>query len=260
MDAMTLDAAILERWQPDRSPGALVRAKTLVIGTGSYGTLVATYVKAGAGDDPAIACIGLDVMNGPPAVVTHSDHGDNVTVLEVRREYVVIGRDLDPPHLSAVLRERAGGDVFRWLLNRQSGGRFIKSVEIGTEGERSYGFLALLWSQREVEELLKQVLKRLNDVRVIDGAGDAVADTPINVIFVGSTAGGVGSAIVLPLCGLVKEAMDRLGIGTHRSLFTYFAVAADAFDETPQQLANSYESLTDIAIAQKEGLTVCSRI
>lgn len=260
MDAMTQDPTILQRWRPDTWPGTLVRAKTIVFGTGSYGTLVATYVKAGAGDDPAIACIGLDVMNDPPAVVTHSDQGDTITMLELGPEYIVLGRDLDPPHLSAVLRERAGSDVFRWLLDRQPGGRFIKSVEIGTEGERSYGLLALLWSQPEIEKLLKRVLKRLNDVRILDGAGDTVADTPINVIFVGSTAGGVGSAIVLPLCGLVKEAMDRLGIGTHRSLFTYFAVAADAFDETPQQLANSYESLTDIAIAQKEGLTVCSRI
>ncbi len=260
MDAMTLDPMILQRWKSDKSPGPVVRAKTIIIGIGGLGTLTATYVRAAAGDDPGVASIGFDVMNPPPAVVTHSDHGDTITTLELGREYIVLGRDLDPPHLSAVLRERAGGDVFRWLLGRQPGGRFIKSVEIGTEGERSYGFLALLWSQREVEELLKNVLKRLNDVRILDGAGDTVADTPINVVFVGSTAGGVGSAIVLPLCGLVKEAMDRLGIGTHRSLFTYFAVAADAFDETPQQLANSYETLTDIAIAQKEGLTICSRI
>lgn len=260
MDKMKPDPKILERWQSDASPGSIVRAKTIIIGVGSYGTLVSTYIKAGAGDDPGVVCVGMDVMNDPPPVVTHSDNGDKVTVLEAGREYIVLGRDLDPPHLSAVLRERAGSDVFRWLLNRQPSGRFIKSVEIGTEGERSYGLLALLWSQREVEELLKHVLKRLNDVRVLDGAGDTVADTPINVIFIGSTAGGVGSSIVLPVCGLAKEAMDRLGIGTHRSLFTYFAVAADAFDETPQQLSNSYESLTDIAIAQKEGLTICSRI
>ena len=260
MDEMTQDATILERWKTDGSAGPIVRAKTLIVGCGGTGVIVATYIKAGMGDDASTACVGFDVMSDPPVVVSRDDAGEVVTRLEMKREYIPLGRDLDPPHLSAVLRERPGQDVFRWLLSRQPGGRFIKSVEMGTEGERVYGYLALLWSQRDVEELLRQVLRRLNDVRVMDGAGEAIADTPINVIFVGSTAGGAGSAIVLGVCGLVKEAMDRLGIGVHRSLFTYFAVAADAFGETLQQLSNSYETVTDVAVAQKEGITLCSRL
>lgn len=260
MDEMIIDATILERWKTGTSPGRMARAKTLVVGCGGTGVLAATYIKAGMGDDAPIACIGLDVMADPPAVIARDDAGATVTTLEMKREYIPLGRDLDPPHLSAVLRERPGRDVFRSLLSLQPGGRFIKSVEIGTEGERIYGYLALLWSQRDVEELLRQVLRRLNDLRVVDGAGDTIADTPINVIFVSSTAGGAGSGIVLAVCGLLKEAMDRLGIGVHRSLFTYFAVAADAFDETPQQLSNSYETVTDVAVAQKEGITLCSRL
>jgi hypothetical protein len=259
VDALIAEDNVIERWVGGASAATVRRPKTFIIGLGGSGTRIATYIAAGAGSDPSVACLGIDVMGEPPAVIARDDEGVSARMLELKREYVPIGRDLDPPHLSAVLRQRPGKDVFRWLLAKQPGGRFIKSVEIGTEGERIYGYLALLWSQREVAETLRQVLKRLNDVRLVDGVGNTV-DAPINVVCVCSTCGGAGSSIALAVCGLVKDMMDRLGIGVHRSLFTYVAVAADAFEETTQQLANSYESLTDLAVAQREGLTLCPRL
>lgn len=260
MDTLTVDHNTVERWVNAPHSPTLMKPKTLVFGVGGTGVLIATYIAAGARSDPGVACIGVDVMGEPPVLIVRGESGGVGYALEMKREYVPIGRDLDPPHLSSVLRQRAGRDVFRWLLEKQPGGRFIKSVEIGTEGERAYGVLAWLWCQRDVEEATRRALKRLNDVRLTDGVDDSIADTPINVLVVGSTCGGVGSSIALLACGLVKETMDRLGIGVNRSMFTYVAVAADAFDETTQQLSNSYESITDLAVAQKEGLTLCPRI
>lgn len=260
MDAMSNEPLILERWEMTKEPGQVVRPKTLLIGVGGTGVLVVTYLAACMPDDAPIGVLALDVMSEPPAVIVKSDENDGVHRLEMKREYVPIGRDLDPPHLSRMLRERRGDEALRELLAKQPGGRFVKSVEIGTEGERIYGYLALLWSQREVEQALRRSLRRLNDITARDGAGEMMRDMPVNVVIVGSTAGGVGSAIVLPVCGLVKQAMDRLGIGTQRSLFTYVAVGAEAFDETQQQLSNSFESLTDVAIAQGEALTPCPRL
>lgn len=237
--------------------------KTLFVGVGGSGVETVTYVKAhqvarSGHVLPSTAFVGLDVLDGPPLVtVPAEEDGTPIPVALVPgREYLAIGKDCDPRHLSEILRgSRSLRPTLRSLLDRQPGGRFLKSLDAGTEGERSYGYLAYLWSETEVEDMVAASLRLLNDLRLAHEPGAVATDSPINVVVTGSEAGGVGSAIALPVCGLIKRTMARLGMSVHRSLFTYVSFGPEAFPETTLRLHNAFEALSDLAIAQREGIT-----
>ena len=132
-----------------------------------------------------------------------------------------------------------------------------QSVEAGTKARRRLAYAALEWSRVEVERAVERSLRKLNDVRVKDRHNIVVENAPINVVVIASLAGGVGSATAFPMAGIVKEAMDRLGTASHRSMFTLFAVGADAFNETRLRLSNEYDTLTDVEAAQRRGVVLC---
>jgi hypothetical protein len=135
------------------------------------------------------------------------------------------------------------------LLEHQPGGRYAKALDRGCEAERSYALAALYWSEDEVERAVEAALLRLTASASRAGLGGSV-----NFVYVGSVAGAVGSALALPVAGLVKRCMRRLGISASRSLFTYLAVGPEAFPPARLRSSNSYETITEIAVAQKEGI------
>lgn len=234
--------------------------RSLIVCVGGSGCLYGAFVKAGFveqhGQVPGnIALLGFDVMAEPPVVMMRRDGGANSPVtLELNVEYLPLGKDLDPPRVSELLRQRPHlRPALHWLLSRQPGGRYARSLERGSEGERSYGLMAFKWSELDVESLVERTLRRLNDMRL--GAGDEPRRRGIsNVFIVGSEAGGVDSAIALPVAGLIKRAMWRLGLSLQHCLFVYAAVAPEAFPETQLRLSNAYETLADVAVAQREGV------
>ena len=108
----------------------------------------------------------------------------------------------------------------------------------------------------EIRNLLMATLKELNDVRLPGEGRDptAVSTMSILVVIASSLAGGVGSAITLPLCGEVKRAMDQLGMDVSQSLFLGVFFTAECFPETGLRLSNTYETLADCGVAQWKGV------
>jgi hypothetical protein len=138
-------------------------------------------------------------------------------------------------------------------LARQPDGRFTKSLQSGTEGERLYGLVAFYWSLGEVRRLITSALRSLNDLR-LPGEVASTA-TSLQVIIASSLAGGVGSSVALPLCGEVKEAMRRLGMDINQSTFIGVCFTPDCFPETSLRLSNSFQTVDDFQTAQREGVT-----
>lgn len=236
--------------------------KVVFLGLGGSGTTAVTHVKAKELAEfgtvrPGIAFLAIDVMPEPPVVTTRTPDGASVSVtLELRRDYVAIGQDLDPRHLSHALRDGArGNDDLRWLLEQQPNRRFMQSVDKGTESLRSFGYLCFLWSQGAIEEAVAAVLTRLSDVRLRDSAGAVISVAATDWLMTGSDAGGLGSSVALPMAGLVKRVMTRLGLPVNRSFFTYLVLGAEAFPERPQRLSNACELLGELGVAQREGIT-----
>lgn len=250
MDALTADR--------DASVGSTEPMKTLIVGCGTSGTAAVTHAKAEAQESQAIAYLGVDVMPHPPAVFQNVNGTLVETRFEPDLEYIRIGTEFDPPHALATLRSHPGrNESLLWLLEKQSQGSPVASVEMGTEAQRALAFAAFLWSRAEIEHRVELALRRLNDVRLKTGAGQLISNAAINVVVVGSIAGGVGSAIAFPIASLIKGKMSRLGIATHRSLFTYVAIGPDAFPETGLRIANAFGALRDLELAQKKGVVVC---
>ena len=136
--------------------------RTLVVGAGGSGVLLATHMEArhvaryGKVHD-STRFLGFDVVDSPPIVTLEREdvlevEPRPVTVrLEQGTEYCRIGKDCDPTRLSHVLNQNPGlNPGLRELLDRQPGRRFTKSLENGTEGERLYGLLAFFWSLVQV--------------------------------------------------------------------------------------------------------------
>jgi hypothetical protein len=242
--------------------------RTLALGAGGSGILFTTEMKArhvaryGKVHDSA-KFLGFDVVDSPPLVTLHRDDvlpiGPRpVTVrLEQGTEYCRIGEGCIPTRLSHVLKTNPHlNPGLRKLLERQPGNRFTKSLENGTEGERLYGLLAFHWSLAEVRNLIVAALKELNDLRLPGEGRDpaAVSTMAILVVIAASFAGGVGSAIALPLCGEVKRAMNQLGMDVNQSLFLGVCFTPECFPESTLRLSNTYETLADYSVAQKEGV------
>jgi hypothetical protein len=240
-----------------------VQRPALFIGAGGSGVLTVTYLKAlflsrirvipaGAG------FLGFDVMDSPPTVmIPPIDAGGRGSQVRLKTgiEYCPIGQECDPARLSSAFH--SGSDhnhAIQRLIERQPGGRLMKSIQAGTQGERLYGLLGLTWNLADVRRLLSSTLRRLNDLR-LPRDGDHGAAIALQVVVVGSVAGGVGSAVVLPLCGEVKRAMHVLGMDVNRSTFVGICYTPDAFPETQLRLSNAFDTLNDFAIAQKEGVT-----
>jgi len=242
--------------------------RTLVAAGGGSGVLLATHMKArhvarhGKVQD-STRFLGFDVVDSPPIVTLQREgilgtEPQPVTVrLEQGTEYCRIGKDCDPTRLSQVLNQNPDlNPGLQELLDRQPGRRFTKSLENGTEGERLYGLLAFFWSLAQVRNLLMATLKELNDLRLPGEGRDpaAVSTMSILVVIAASLAGGVGSAISLPLCGEVKRAMDRLGMDVSQSLFLGVFFTPECFPETTLRLSNTCETLGDYGVAQREGV------
>ena len=249
------------------SNGKLTVSRTglsLLCGVGGSGVTLVTYVKAlhlaRFGDShPGTEFLGLDVIEGPPEVaIAGRQDGPplDAVSLEPGLEYVQIGEDCIPPRLSQEMATRRDfRPDLRVLLERQPGRRYAKSLENGTRGERSYGELARRWSAAEIRSALRDTLGRLNDLRLrrVDGRV-AAPSASLQIIIAASLAGGVGSAVALPLVGEIKRTMNGLGMDVSGSTFIGLFFAPEAFPRTVLRLSNAFETLRDIAIAQKEGV------
>jgi hypothetical protein len=247
------------------SHGNVGLRRTLVIGAGGSGVLAATHFKAlqiaryGA-VRPGTRLLGFDVMETPSAVSVPQMQSANgatpQTRLEPGMEFVQIGRDCDPTRLSHVARQ--GRDInpeLRELIALQPDGRFTKSLQTGTEGERLYGNLAFTWSLGEVRRTLQTTLRALNDVRLpAESAAHTSAGLSLQVLVLTSLAGGVGSSIALPLARETKRAMDRLGMDVNQSTFVGVCFTPDCFPETVLRFSNAAETIRDINLSQKEAM------
>ncbi len=231
--------------------------KTMVAVSGGAGMLTGTYVKANADGDPAFAFVGADVMAMAPTVMFNDGTRVRPVQFERELEYVRLGADMDLAAAWATLREHGAARSDLAHVLRRLRGAPPASVEIGTEARRLLAYAAFLWSRREVEAAVERALRRLSDVRLKDRNGTIIDNAPVNVLFIASTAGGVGSGTIYPFAGLVKQVMDRLGMPVHRSLFSYLAIGPSAFPPTEQRLSNSFETLRDIELAQKKGVVLC---
>ena len=233
--------------------------RTLAIGAGGAGTLAVTHLKAlhlsrFGRVRPGARFLGFDVMETPPIV---SVPGSSISAnLEPGIEYCQIGEGCDPTRLSQMARVADGvNPELRRLIDRQPDGRFTKSLQTGTEGERLYGLLAFTWSVAQVRRAIVRSLRAINDLRLPGSNGATSAPgVSLQVMILASLAGGVGSSIALPLCGEVKKAMDDLGMDVHRSTFIGVYFTPDCFPETELRLANAFETLNDLNLAQKEAM------
>lgn len=246
----------LDRPQPQSSHSG---GRTLVIGAGGSGVLAVSHLKAlhlsrFGRVAPGTRFLAFDVVETPPVVTVP---GSGVTSrLEPGLEYHQIGRDCDPTRLAHL--SRAGGDLnpdIQKVLDHQPDGRFTKSLQSGTEGERIYGLLAFYWSLGEIRRALLSTLRTLNDLRVPgELRGSVSTGISVQVIILNSIAGGVGSSIALPLCGETKRAMDRLGMDVNQSTFIAVCFTPDCFPETLLRFANAHQTINDFNIAQREAL------
>ncbi len=236
----------------------LYPAKTLASSVGGSACLVGTHLKALADGDPAIAFLGLDVMANPPVVMVN-DHGIQRPIrFEREIEYVRLGAGMDLAATWASLRTHPGRRSSLAQVLGRSRRPPPASVEIGTEARRQLAYAAFIWSRAEVEVAVERSLRRLNDLRLRDRNGAVITDAAVNVLIVGSTAGGVGSATALPMAGLVKQVMERIGMPVHRSLFTYLAIGPSAFPPNEHRLSNSFETLRDVELSQRRGVVLCN--
>lgn len=239
--------------------------RTLAIGAGGSGVLTVTHLKAlylsrFGRVRPGTKFLGFDVLELPPVVAAPArpagDTEARAVRLEPGLEYCQVGRDCEPTRLGALYRNNPDlNPRLQKLLEQQPDGRFTKSLQSGSQGERLYGLLALLWSLPEVRRLLLSTLRALNDLRLPgEERTPGAASIATQVTIAGSVVGGVGSAIALPLCREVKRAMDLLGMDVHQSTFIAVCFTPDCFPETALRLANAYDTLNDFAIAQKKGV------
>ena len=236
----------------------------LIIGAGGSGVLTVTHVNAlhhvrFGGVRPGIKFLGFDVMPSPPVVTVRRQGHVPLTEetlsirLEPGVEYCRIGQGCDPRRLAGIVRsDGALASELAELLGRQPGHRFTKSLENGTEGERLFGLLAFVWSLPEIRRRLRDALRQLNDLRLPGGHG--TGSRSILVAIVNSLVGGAGSAIALPLCREVRQAMDDLGMDVAGSLFVAICLTPDAFPPTTLRYSNAYDTLEDYAIAQREAI------
>jgi hypothetical protein len=232
--------------------------KTFLFGVGGSATLEATYVKAYANDDPLIGIVSGDVMDTPPTVFVRRNGADVPVTLEPALEYVRFGTEMDMPALWTDVRMHGKASTLAARIVGLSPTVPSTSVEIGTEARRQLGYAAFIWSQPEIDRAIERTLRRLGDVRVKDASGNVINDAPINVVLMAGFAGGVGAGSMLPAISLVKAVMHRIGLPVHRSLFTIFGVGASAFPLTDLRLSNAFETLHDLELAQKKGVTLCS--
>jgi hypothetical protein len=252
-DGVTATRYLLSVWLP-----------ALIIGAGGSGVLAVTHVDAlhlarFGGVRPGTKFLGFDVMPSPP-VVTVRRQGDaplTEETLSVRLEpgveYCRIGQGCDPRRLAGIVRaDGALAPELRHLLERQPGQRFTKSLENGTEGERLFGLLAFVWSLPEIRRRLRDALRQLNDLRL--PGGHVAASRSILVAIVNSVVGGVGSAVALLLCREVKRAMDDLGMDVPGSLFIAICFTPDAFQPSTLRHSNTYDTLQDYSVAQREAM------
>lgn len=232
--------------------------KTMVVCAGGTGNETGVNLKVITHPDDPVVFLGVDVMPTAPTVFVPDGAGSRAVTFEAGVEYIRIGVDMDLPRLRAELRAHPGRrEHLAWLLHGLPASMIAQSVESGTKARRRLAAAALEWSRADVERGVERAFRKLNDVRVKDRAGKVVENAPINVVIIGSLAGGVGSATAFPIAGIVKSTMDRLGAPSHRSMFSLFAVGADAFNETSLRLNNEYDTLADIEASQVKGVVLC---
>ena len=104
----------------------------------------------------------------------------------------------------------------------------------------------------EVRRLISSALIELNDVRVGADNDAAGANAPL-IIVVSSIAGGVGSAITLPLIADVKRELDRLGMDPGACTFVSLAILPETFPALAQRSSNALDTIEDFNHAQKHG-------
>ncbi|MDI6872041.1 MAG: tubulin-like doman-containing protein [Bacillota bacterium] len=256
--------AVLAEPSPSGKLTVSAAGLSLMCGVGGSGVTLVTQVKAlhrarFGESHPGTGFLGFDVMEEPPVVSVTAGHDGTqarAVGLEPGLEYVQIGEDCIPPRLSQEMAMRRDfRPDLRVLLERQPGRRYAKSLENGTRGERSYGELARRWSAAEIRSALRETLGRLNDLRLRrTDARMAAPSASLQIIVAASLAGGVGSAVTLPLVGEIKSTMNALGMDVSGATFVGLFFTPEAFPRTVLRLSNAFETLRDIALAQKEGV------
>jgi hypothetical protein len=233
-------------------------APVLVTGVGGAGVDIATCFKAtniarrgNVGTNVRI--LGFDVEPHPPIVRIPSDNGEIPVQLIPEIEYLRLGRGCSPPALRAAARNGLMDGRLRELVERQPDGRLTRSLQTGSDGERLFGLIAYEWSRAEVRRLISSALMELNDVRRGAENDSAGASSPL-VIVASSIAGGVGSAITLPLVADVKRELDRLGMDPGACTFVGVALLAETFPALQQRSSNALDTIEDFNHAQKQGV------
>ena len=227
-----------------------------LVGGGGFGSDLVTAVNGeviqhyGA-VPPNVKFCAFDVMPVPKSVTLP---GGRIIQLEPGVEYLQLGRGCNPALLRQRREEGRLDPELAELVDLQPGGHFARSLELGSEGERIFGALALRWSRNEVRRLITRALTGIASVRPIASNGEKPSEEAPIVIIAASVAGGVGSAIALPLAAEVRRAMRRLGMNVEAATFVALLGLPETFPITRMRLSNCIDVLRDFQTVQEKGV------
>lgn len=181
----------------------------LLVAAGGSGREIATQMKAfmiemfGKMPDN-LSILAFDSADEPIARREH--RSGQIVELEKESEFIHLPRVplagiRQTPERHPEIMERLGHTIHQ--IHRAS-------IRDGAAAERPQGLIALMWSARRVIRLLRQRIRQLversQDVRL-----ELNTQSGINVVVLGSTAGGQGSGTILDLAYMVRFVLAELG-------------------------------------------------
>jgi hypothetical protein len=181
----------------------------LIIASGGRGREIATYAKATfietLGATPGnVRIVAFDSAADP--ITCLESRSGRVVELEAGREFFLLGR----VPLAGIKRNLKGHTE----LCDRLGSALLRisraSIEGGAAQERCQGLLALMWSAKTVDAILGNAVRQLAQ-RSASIEGELDQQGGMNVVVVGSTAGGQGSGSIFDLTYLARERLAALG-------------------------------------------------
>ncbi|MEZ4705655.1 MAG: tubulin-like doman-containing protein [Caldilineaceae bacterium] len=181
----------------------------LLVAAGGSGREIATQVKAFMIETfdqvpDNVSILALDSADEP--IARREQRRGQVVELERESEFIHLARVplagiRRMPERHPEIMERLGETLHH--IHRAS-------IRDGAAAERPQGLIALLWNARRIMRLLRQRIRQLvgrnADVRL-----NLHTQSGINVVVLGSTAGGQGSGAMLDLAYMVRHALAELG-------------------------------------------------
>lgn len=252
-----LSLGALNRAVGDLAGDTETRSRPLIaIGGGGFGTKLVTATAAEVIQrfgvmPPNVKFLAFDVMPVPPVVKLPSQAA---VQLQTGLQYLQLGQGASPALLRKRKDEGRLDPSLAELVDLQPGGHFARSLENGSENERLVGHLALRLSRNEVRRMIRRNVTEVAATTAPTPAGStASAEAPV-VIIAASVAGGVGSAIALPLAAEVRRAMQRLGMNVEAATFVAVLGLPECFPVTRMRLSNAFDALRDIELVQRRGV------